>query len=159
MEGRRMFSSRLRPKTFLILTLAMVTAYYLLFSGPAPRFHTVPYGHGQSQEGDGQAPEQASPDQHQPVTPEDAKDGYFDNKDNQAPPIPEEDTSPAKQPWDMTADELRDWSDPEDPEDPNDVEPGYEMDGKARDPPAIGRLQHEKDMRKEWRHAYKVTAE
>ena len=40
----------------------------------------------------------------------------------------------------------------------NDTLPGYETDGTVRDAGAVGRLQHEKDLRKMWRYAYKATA-
>jgi hypothetical protein len=61
--------------------------------------------------------------------------------------------------WEISIDEVRKWKDPEDPEDPNLVEPGYETDGKDREPGDIGKLQHEKDMRKLWRYVYKATAD
>lgn len=61
--------------------------------------------------------------------------------------------------WEIDIEEVRKWKDPDDPEDPNLVEPGYETDGKDREPGDIGKLQHEKDMRKLWRYVYKATAE
>lgn len=60
--------------------------------------------------------------------------------------------------WDIQADDLRNWRDPDDSEDPNDIEPGYEQDGKSRDEGAISRLAAEKDYRKIWRYVYKATS-
>lgn len=50
------------------------------------------------------------------------------------------------------------WRDPTDPEDPKEVEPGHEFDGKSREPGELGRLQHEKDLRRIWRYVYKMTS-
>lgn len=60
--------------------------------------------------------------------------------------------------WDIHAEDLRNWRDPDDEEDPNDVMEGYEQDGKMRDEHTVSRLQKEKDMRKIWRYVYKATA-
>ncbi|KAJ6443681.1 major facilitator superfamily transporter [Purpureocillium lavendulum] len=60
--------------------------------------------------------------------------------------------------WNISIDDLRHWKDPDDQEDPNDVLPGDELDGASRTPADVARLQHEKDQRKLWRHAYKSTA-
>ncbi|KAL7936942.1 hypothetical protein V8C35DRAFT_211886 [Trichoderma chlorosporum] len=60
--------------------------------------------------------------------------------------------------WDLSIQELRQWNDEDDKEDYDDVAPGYETDGKGRDSGTVSRLQHEKDMRKMWRYAYRTTA-
>lgn len=120
----------------LFIALATVTTYYLLFSGPSPRLHVVPYMHdkaGPHGTGKGLAD----------VKPSDGE--YFDEKPQ------------TKSPWDIDIKEIKDWKDPDDHEDPNDVEPGYETDGKQREPGDISKLQHEKDMRKMWRYVYKMT--
>jgi len=63
-----------------------------------------------------------------------------------------------KNSWDFSIDDIKDWTDPDDKEDPNDIEPGYETDGVEREPGEISKTQHEKDLRKMWRYAYKMTA-
>lgn len=63
----------------------------------------------------------------------------------------------SKSPWDVDPSEIRNWRDSDDEEDPNDVEPGYYGDGKQRKEGEISRLQSEKDLRKMWRYAYKMT--
>ncbi|KPM46221.1 hypothetical protein AK830_g366 [Neonectria ditissima] len=125
-HGRRMFGTKLRPKSVFLIVVAMLSAYYLLFSGSGSQ--VVPYN--------------PQPGSQQSTHADDNTQGV----------------APRKEPWELTADEIKDWRDPTDNEDPNDVELGYETDGKERGFGSIGRLQHEKDMRKEWRHAYAVTA-
>lgn len=127
-----MLLSRPRPRTILVIALATVTAWYLLFSGPSPQLHVVPYPHEHTHSGSGKH-----------FTPSNA---------------PTEGKSEVTHPWDIDIEELADWTDEGDDEDPNDVEPGYETDGQDREPGDISKLQHEKDMRKMWRYAYKVTA-
>lgn len=124
----RLFS-RPRPRSFLLIALATVTAYYLVFSGPSPSLHVVPYIHGDA------------PAEQTPV-------------DEDGPPSK---GRPPKSPWDIDINDIKDWKDPDDPEDPNDVEPGEELDGTERDPGAIAKLQKEKDLRKIWRYVYKAT--
>lgn len=122
--SRRSLLSRPRPRTILLLALATVTSYWLLFSGPSPDLRVVPY-HPEGGKGDVD---------------------YFSGEDA------------GKDEWEIDIEDLRNWRDPDDHEDPNDIEPGYETDGKDRDNGLIGKLQHEKDMRKMWRYAYKTTA-
>jgi hypothetical protein len=64
-----------------------------------------------------------------------------------------------KHAWDISIEDIKGWRDPDDHEDPNDVEPGYERDGKQREPGDISKTQHEKDLRTLWRYAYKTTKE
>lgn len=130
--NRRMLFSRPRPRTFLLIVLAAVTTYYLVFSGPSPRLRVIPYVHDEAQPNPGPAGQD-------PVPAGSPKDRL------------------TKSPWDIDINEIKDWKDPDDKEDPNDVEPGEELDGKERDPGAIARLQKEKDLRKTWRYVYKAT--
>lgn len=132
-NGRRMLSSRPRPRTILLIAVATITTYYLLFSGPSHSLRYVPYIHDK----DGQ---QFTPGGQQP------NGEYFD------------DTPQVKNAWDIDIEDIKGWRDPDDKEDPDDVEPGYETDGKVREPGDISKTQYEKDMRKMWRYAYKVTA-
>ncbi|KAH7149534.1 hypothetical protein B0J13DRAFT_473206 [Dactylonectria estremocensis] len=118
-HGRHLFSGKLRPKSVFLMIVAMLSAYYLLFSGSSSR--VVP---------------------HEPVR---------GSEDGQP-------TKPRKELWELPAEYLDGWNDPTDNEDPNDIELGYELDGKERGFGALARLQHEKDLRKEWRHAYAVTS-
>lgn len=111
-----------------LIVIAMLSAYYILFSGSGSNAPAVPpyfpggsKGHPLEGQNDGQSPQNR------------------------------------KELWELTAEHLEDWDDPTDGEDPNDIELGYELDGKERGFGALARLQHEKDMRKEWRHAYAVT--
>ncbi|KJZ79597.1 hypothetical protein HIM_01066 [Hirsutella minnesotensis 3608] len=66
--------------------------------------------------------------------------------------------SETKAEWHIDIADLRYWHDPDDHENPNDALPGYETDGTPREPGDVGRLQHEKDLRKMWRYVYKSTA-
>ncbi|KAL2687353.1 hypothetical protein Neosp_004910 [[Neocosmospora] mangrovei] len=134
-HGRRMIGVKLRPRSMVIITFAMVSAYFLLFSG-SPNIQVVPFD-PKAQPGSGNG-----------------------NGANTQPNEQTEDqySSIQRELWELTAQDLKDWWDPTDGEDPNDVEPGYETDGKDRGFGSLGKLQHEKDMRKEWRHAYSVTS-
>ncbi|KAF4460080.1 hypothetical protein FALBO_13148 [Fusarium albosuccineum] len=134
-HGRRMFGAKPRPRPVVIIVFAMVSAYYLLFSGPGPHVQVVPYN-PKSQPGNANS---ANPQANQQTD-----DSQY--------------SSIQRELWELTAQDLKDWWDPTDGEDPNDVEPGYETDGKDRGFGDLGKLQHEKDMRKEWRHAYSVTS-
>ncbi|POR37609.1 Uncharacterized protein TPAR_02198 [Tolypocladium paradoxum] len=135
-QGRRALLSRPRPRIILLLALASVTTYFLLFSGPAPQLHIVPY----LQEKPGSTGS-GSPNE-KPLT----GGGHQDEPTG------------TRAEWDIDIEDLRSWSDPDDHEDTNDALPGYETDGTARGPGDVGRLQHEKDLRKMWRYAYKTTA-
>jgi hypothetical protein len=135
-QTRRMLMSRPRPRTMLLVALATVTAYYLLFTGPSSTVQIVPYIH-----------EATTPSSESPMPEDDAN-------------VPKTETGQIDlaAEWEIDLKDLRKWRDVDDPEDPNDIEPGYETDGKDREPGEIGRLQHEKDMRKMWRYVYKATA-
>ncbi|KAF4125711.1 Protein of unknown function (DUF3405) [Geosmithia morbida] len=124
-------SSR-RSRSILLLVLASVTAYYLIFSGPTPSLHVIPYVNS----GGGDSPDQAQPGSGEQVALKDR---------------------PNNSPWNIDISEIDGWQDPDDNEDPNDVEPGEELDGTWRDPGAIARLKKEKDSRRLWRYLYKVT--
>ncbi|KAM3441996.1 hypothetical protein NHJ13734_002584 [Beauveria thailandica] len=58
----------------------------------------------------------------------------------------------------LSASDIKHWSDPDDREDPNQVQPGTEQDGTQRSFDEISRLQDEKDKRKIWRYLYRATA-
>jgi hypothetical protein len=122
----------------IIIVFAMLAAYYLLFS---PATMPVP----SNSQGAAQAPPPSIIEQGGNSQPKEEGD---------------EDEYGAihRQLWELTAQDLKDWRDPTDGEDPNDIEPGFETDGKERGFGDLGKLQHEKDMRKEWRHAYSVTS-
>lgn len=117
----------------------MLAAYYILFA-PGTSIQVVP---SNSQ---GSVPPPAIPGSEGNAKPNgesDAEDQY---------------SSIHRELWELTAEDLKDWRDPTDGEDPNDIESGFETDGKDRGFGDLGKLQHEKDMRKEWRHAYSVTS-
>ena len=139
-QSRRKLIAWPRPRTILLVTLATVTTYYLLFSGPSPQLHAVPYLHGKT----GSSNHVYSPDE-KPLG-----SGRLNDFD--------EDDAEMNEFWDIDVEDLRSWRDPDDPEDYSHVEPGYERDGKQRDHDQIGALQHEKDLRKLWRYVYKITA-
>ncbi|KAI6781685.1 uncharacterized protein J7T54_003951 [Emericellopsis cladophorae] len=129
-----MLSSRARPRTLLLIAFASVTTYWILFSGSGPQFHVVPFTH------DSTAGQQFTPSGQQ-STKGDASDAG-----------PSE-----KHAWDISIEDIKGWRDPDDDEDPADIEPGYERDGKHREPGDISKTQHEKDLRTLWRYAYKTT--
>lgn len=131
-QTRRTFS-RPRPRVILIVALALISAYFFIFSGPAPSWQVISYTH-----------EEASSSGESSAT--DGGSSYFDGKDDH------------QDSWEIDIEDLRKWRDPEDKEDPDDVEPGYLEDGKEREEGSIAKLQHEKDLRKMWRYAYKTTA-
>lgn len=185
---------RPRVRILLLIILASVTSYYLLFSGPSPRFNIVPYLPDQrvTQGTQSNTPASQAPPVDNKVDDQataDADDGSLqdgkpskDVKQHEDEPPKEEEKEPLEpekekeekplnmdidtynkelemlESWDLNIEDLRQWKDPDDKEDPNDVAPGYETDGKDRDSGSISRLQHEKDMRKMWRYAYKTTA-
>lgn len=134
-QGRRALLSLPRPRVMLLIALASVTTYFLIFSGPAPQLHIVPYPHEQPS-----SPGSVPPNE-KPLT-----GGHHDEPTG------------TKAEWDIDIEDLRYWSDPDDHENPDDALPGYETDGTHRSPGDVGRLQHEKDLRKMWRYAYKTTA-
>lgn len=216
---------RPRVRFILLIIFASVTSYYLLFSGPTPRFNIVPYHSGAPEPKGDQALPSGAP--QAPSATKDKDSGVKSNpgsapvsndipakdesegKSSETPAKDEDDGSiqngkpsaeekqhddhpgndapknePSESPsdaekeqkplnmdletynkevemlesWDMTIDDLRKWKDPDDKENYDDVAPGYETDGQGRDSGTISRLQHEKDMRKMWRYAYKTTA-
>jgi hypothetical protein len=185
---------RPRVRILLLIILASVTSYYLLFSGPSPRFNIVPYlpdqhttqgtqpsaPASQAPPADNKADDQATADaddgslqdgkpstdvkQHEDESPkEEEKEPAEPEKEKEEKPLNMDIDTYNKElemleSWDLNIEDLRQWKDPADKEDPNDVAPGYETDGKDRDSGTISRLQHEKDMRKMWRYAYKTTA-
>jgi hypothetical protein len=140
--GRRILTSRPRTRTLIFFTLAAITTYYLLFSEPTPQLCVVPY---------------------QPETPV-AKAPAAGSAE--PPGRPQSVLAGAKNPDRATLDsylnikieDVGNWRDPTDPEDPKEVEPGHEFDGKSREPGELGRLQHEKDLRRIWRYVYKMTS-
>lgn len=136
--SRRMLTSRPRSRTLIFLLLAAITTYYLIFSDPSPQLRAVPY-----------QPEPPTPDlSEQPGKPQKVLGGA---------------TNPDRAILDsylnVNIKDVGDWRDPTDPEDPNEVEPGHEFDGKSREPGELGRLQHEKDLRRIWRFVYSKTAD
>ncbi|EGX88360.1 hypothetical protein CCM_08403 [Cordyceps militaris CM01] len=60
--------------------------------------------------------------------------------------------------WELSASDIKHWSDPDDREDPNEVQPGTEQDGTQRGADETSKLQDEKDKRKLWRYLYRATA-
>ena len=146
-QGHRMIWARPRAKTLLLIGLAMITAYYLVFSEPGSQLQVVPYLHDKPAD-------KGAAGTEKPLTDGDDPDDFTIDDEFKIP----EKTKHKKPEWELTADEIKDWSDPTDREDPDDVEKGYETDGKYRSTGDLSKLQREKDMRKEWRHAYKVTA-
>ncbi|RFU72785.1 major facilitator superfamily transporter [Trichoderma arundinaceum] len=206
-HARRGFIGRPRLRVILLIVLASVTSYYLLFSGPSPHFNIVPYlpeqpetqgthpnppasqaplddnsndapvkdeDDGSVQDGKPVADEKPHDDgpKEDETRPSDADKEQEKEQENEQEK--EQEKEPEKplnmdletynkeiemlEAWDLNIEDLRQWKDPSDKEDPNDVAPGYETDGKGRDSGTISRLQHEKDMRKMWRYAYKTTA-
>lgn len=186
---------RPRVRILLLIILASVTSYYLLFSGPSPRFNIVPYlpdqrvtqgtqpntPASQTPVGDNKGDDQAIADvddgsiqDGKPSTDEKQHEDESPKEEEKEPLEPEQEKEEEKplnmdidtynkelemlESWDLNIEDLRQWKDPDDKEDPKDVAPGYETDGKDRDSGTISRLQHEKDMRKMWRYAYKTTA-
>ncbi|KAL7799066.1 hypothetical protein V8C37DRAFT_366434 [Trichoderma ceciliae] len=184
-HARRGFVGRPRLRVILLIVLATITSYYLLFSGPSPRFNIVPYLPDQPTTPASQAPlgdnksdqpikdeddgsvqngkPSADEKQHDDNTPKEDENKPSDADKEQEKPLNMDLETYNKEiemleSWDLNIEDLRQWKDPDDKEDPNDVAPGYETDGKGRDSGTISRFQHEKDMRKMWRYAYKTTA-
>lgn len=128
-QGRRKLLSLPRPKVALTLILAAVTSY-LLFSSTAPRAHIIPYL------------------RHRP----------FGVARRPLLPNTHDELGETRAEWHIDIADLRYWSDPDEHEDPNNALPGHETDGTPRELGDVGRLQHEKDLRKMWRYVYKTTA-
>lgn len=175
--------ARPRLRIILLIVLVIFSSYYFLCSGPVPHFSIVPYlaETPGSSSGSTSSPK-SSKHEHEHEHDEDdgsLKDGKPANADviinqdiaNPSGHTGQEGISTTKtdnivgekeremlESWKVDINDLRKWSDPDDHEDPNDVEPGYETDGKVREAGSISRLQHEKDLRKMWRYAYKTTA-
>ncbi|EXV01429.1 DUF3405 domain protein [Metarhizium robertsii] len=154
-QGRRTMLSRLRPRSVFIIIMAALSLYFLVFSGPSPRLHIVPYTKGGNTVKQGSA--------------KDTKNNQHDEKPLSSPrpedvalkPDPghhHEEPTGTRAGWEIDIDDLTYWSDPDDPETNDDVLPGYETDGTHREAGDVARLQHEKDLRKMWRYAYKTTA-
>ncbi|RCI08972.1 hypothetical protein L249_5037 [Ophiocordyceps polyrhachis-furcata BCC 54312] len=133
--GRRKLGLLPRPRTILLLAVAAATSYLILFSGHAPRVHIVPYLRDTPPSSPSSSSSSSSPTSSH-----------------------SDELSATKAEWHVEIDDLRYWRDPDDPENPDDVLPGYETDGKHREPGDVGRLQHEKNLRKMWRYLYKTTA-
>jgi hypothetical protein len=135
--GRRMLTSRPKTRTLIFFVLAAVTTYYILFSEPAPPMRVPP---------------------PQPQTPlEPPVPGARPQTVLAGPNNP--DRAVLDSYLNIKIQDVGDWRDPTDPEDPNEIEPGHEFDGKSREPGELGRLQHEKDLRRIWRFIYKMTSE
>lgn len=138
---------KLRPRSVAFVLFILASAYYLLFSDSGPRVQVVPY-HSQNKQSQ-QSTREKTPNEQPKQEPQGQPEPQSPNPDAQV----------RKEVWELTAEDLKDWTDPTDGEDVNDVELGYETDGKDRGFGDLGKLQREKDMRKEWRHAYSATAE
>lgn len=151
-QGRRTLMSRPRPRSLFVIILAALTVYFLVFSGPSPRLHIVPYTKGGTEK---QAPAPGNKEGQQnakaPAKPE----------DNALKPDPghhHEEPTGTRAGWEIDIEDLTYWTDPNDKETNDDVLPGYETDGTPRGAGDVARLQHEKDLRKMWRYAYKTTS-
>ncbi|KAG6081446.1 hypothetical protein E4U30_001827 [Claviceps sp. LM220 group G6] len=149
--ARRAMFSRPRPRSVFILVLAAITTYFLVFSGPSPRLHIVPYKQGDSnhqQDSTGSTGQVKLPflgtDETVVLNPD--------------PGHHHEEPTGTRAGWEIDIEDLANWHDMTDLETNEDVLPGYETDGTQREPGDVMRLQHEKDLRKMWRYAYKTTA-
>jgi hypothetical protein len=134
--GRRMLSSRPRTRTLIFFILASITTYYILFSEPSSSLKVVPY----QPDAPATAPGQGTGPQAVLAGAKNPDRATLDSYLN------------------IKIEDVGDWRDPTDPEDPREIEPGHEFDGKSREPGELGRLQHEKDLRRIWRYVYKMTA-
>lgn len=124
--------ARPRPRNVILVTLSVLVTYFLVFSGPAPDLHGVPYlGETPVKQGTG----------------------------NRAGTDKGDDFAKNKHLYDVDISEIQDWRDVTDGEDPNNVHPGYEGDGVTDGAGEISNTQHEKDLRKLWRYAYWKTKE
>lgn len=144
--------SRPRPRSLFFIILAALTVYFLLFSGPSSKLRIVPYNKGETEQ---QAPTPGNKDGQQnakkPSKPEDIT----------LKPDPghhHEEPTGTRAGWEIDIEDLTYWHDSDDKETNDDVLPGYETDGTPRGAGDVARLQHEKDLRKMWRYAYKTTS-
>ncbi|KAG5950139.1 hypothetical protein E4U53_005441 [Claviceps sorghi] len=134
-----------------LVVVAAVTTYFLVFSGPSPRFHIVPYKQGDSAGGDEASA--SPPDQEQPARPE----------NNQGAPVRTDTGRHHDEPtgtraiWEIDVEDILDWTNTAYQE-ADEVVPGYETDGTPREAGDVVKLQHEKDLRKMWGWAYNTSA-
>ncbi|KAK2592679.1 hypothetical protein QQS21_009609 [Conoideocrella luteorostrata] len=145
-QGRRVLTSRPRPRSLLILALAVLTTYFMVFSGPSPSLHIVPFNKGK-------------PNWSGSVGSNGQQNGNFEDVSlHPDPGHHHEEPTGTRAGWEIDIEDLTYWHDPDDPETNDDVLPGYETDGTPRGAGEVSKLQHEKDLRKMWRYAYKTTA-
>ncbi|GAB0134985.1 hypothetical protein EsDP_00003337 [Epichloe bromicola] len=149
-QGRRTLLSRPRPRSLFIIALALMTTYFLVLSGPPSRLHIVPYKNGDSANPGSAFTGTAGKQNEKPL----ASDEIL----NSDPGHHHDEPTGTRAGWEIDIEDLTNWSDPDDAETNDDVLPGHETDGTPREPPDVARLQHEKDLRKMWRYAYKTTA-
>lgn len=166
-QSRRSILSRPRPRSILLIVLAVITTYVLVFSGPAPKLHIVPYA-PETEHTEGNHHNAADTNTSTGATPNPPSEKPLSDK--KKGPKPEdlalkpdpghhhEEPTGTRAGWDIDIEDLTYWSDPDDKETNDNVLEGYETDGTAREPGDVARLQHEKDLRKMWRYAYKTTA-
>lgn len=141
-----------RPKSLVFIILAALTTYLLVFTGPSTRLRIVPYNKVQSEQHS--SPPVRVGEQQNEKSLDITEDVTLKND----PGHHHEETTGTRAGWEIDIDDLTYWSDPDDTETEDDVLPGYETDGTPREPGDVYRLQHEKDLRKMWRYAYKTTA-
>lgn len=147
--------SRPRPRSIFFIILAAITTYFLVFNGPSPRLHIVPYKQGGSAD-QGQTSENGADEQPKPLPfPTDDDEVILLRPD---PGHHHEEPTGTPATWEIDIEDLANWHDKTDSEKDDDVLPGHETDGTPRDPGDVMKLQHEKDLRKLWRYAYKTTA-
>lgn len=142
--------SRPRPRSLFIIALALTTTYFLVLSGPPSRLHIVPYKNGDSANQGSAFTGTAGKQNEKPLA--------SDTIGNSDPGHNHDGPTGTRADWEIDIEDLVNWRDPDDPETNDDVLPGHETDGTPREPPDVARLQHEKDLRKMWRYAYKTTA-
>jgi hypothetical protein len=154
-QGRRTLIARPRPRSVLVIILAALSVYFLVFSAPSSSLRIVPYNKSgntgtQTPLQDGRKPEQGD------KSPSSSKSESVSLKPD--PGHHHEEPTGTRAGWEINIEDLAYWTDPDFKETNDDVLPGYETDGKHREPGDIARLQHEKDLRKMWRYAYKTTS-
>ncbi|KAG6020222.1 hypothetical protein E4U41_002916 [Claviceps citrina] len=151
---RRAMFSRPRPRSFFIIVLAAITTYLMVFGGPSPRLHIVPYKQGDSLDQGAPSAGIAGHSQEQPLTGE--KDqGVRLTTD---PGHHHEEPTGTQANWEIDIEDLSQWNEKDHFDDNLEPLAGFETDGTQREPGEVVRLQHEKDLRKIWRYAYKTTA-
>ncbi|QUC16051.1 uncharacterized protein UV8b_00292 [Ustilaginoidea virens] len=146
-HARRTLISRPRPRSLLIIILAVVTTYSLVLNGSTHRLHIVPFNKAQQLSS-------ASTGQQKELLP--GENGGASDTD---PGHHHDEPTGTRADWQIDVEDLVSWHDPDDHETQDDVLPGHETDGTPREPGDVARLQHEKDLRKMWRYAYKTTAD